>query len=81
MEDERLLYGVVIGHFRIKNFLKNLCLGLDIWVTKIVKSDTPQSVLFKQLGKGGCQVVGRDQVAHFIYADVLQILLVVALSA
>ena len=40
MEDERLLYGVVIGHFRMKNFLKNLCLGLDIWVWQPVGVDS-----------------------------------------
>lgn len=54
---------------------------LDIRVAEIMKSDTPQSVLFEQLGKGGCQVVGRNQFSHFIYADVFLVLLIIALPA
>ena len=62
-----------------KKRIKNVCFGLDIWVAEVVESDPPQSVLFKQLGESGCQVVGRDQVAHFIYTDILLVLLVIAL--
>ena len=43
-------------------------------MTKVVEPDPAQPVLLKQLWKSGRQVVGRNQVSHFIYADVLQVL-------
>ena len=67
-----------------KNFKKSykfFCLGLDIRVPEIVKTDMPQAVLVKQLWKRGGEIVRRNERSHLVHTDVVQIPLVIAPAA
>ena len=56
---------------------KNLCLGLDIWVTKIVEPDLAQAVLANDPAEVFRHEVGPQEFAALVYADVVQVVLAI----
>lgn len=60
---------------------KNFCRVLDIRVAQIVKADAPQMIILQDNLERIGEIIRLEQIAHYVYADVVCVFFVVAPTA